>query len=275
MNASILFLPALNDVEQMRLPQELVEAIIDCLSDDRKTLETCSLVGTTLLGRSRHHLFNRISLNEARARQWCSTISPDPDGVSCLVRTLTLQQAHGHRWLGTKFFDTIPGRHFSSFRHIENLSITWLDLSDFEPGSLARHFVHYRSSLRSLRLSYLSADYSILMTFLQLLPNLKELLIHTPDLRDDGPPPRVSRTASPMHGSLNLLSFDSISSPFFSHLAGLDLRFSSISAFHCDSSSALPLNKLLEASSSTLRSLELEYITFCGSFLLPFLTSRL
>ncbi|KAF9645419.1 hypothetical protein BDM02DRAFT_3120256 [Thelephora ganbajun] len=52
----------------MRLPQELVEDIIDCLSYDRKMLETCSLVAATWLVRSRNHLFNRISLNEKRIR---------------------------------------------------------------------------------------------------------------------------------------------------------------------------------------------------------------
>ncbi|KAF9647765.1 hypothetical protein BDM02DRAFT_2506101 [Thelephora ganbajun] len=245
----------------MRLPQELIEDIIDCLSDDRQMLETCSLVAATWLARSRHHLFNRISLNGKRIRQWCTAIRPGPDGVSYLVRALTLQQAQGHRWLGTKFLDTIPD-HFSSFRHVENLSITWLDLSDFKPGSLAHHFAYHGPSLRSLRLSYLSADYSELMTLLQLFPNLEDLLIHTPDLCDDNFPLRVSRTVPLFHGFLNLLSFDSTSSPFISHLASLDLQFSSISAFHCDFSSGFPLTTLLEASSSSLRLLELEYITF-------------
>ena len=258
----------------MQLPQELVEHIIDCLSDDRQTLKTCSLVATTWLARSRHHLFNSISLNGEKARKLRSEIRPGIEAISHLVRTLALHQApRGHRWLGTVFLDTIPD-HFSSFRHVEKLSVSWLDLDDFEPESLGRHFIHYGTSLRSLHLSYLSADYSSLLTFLQLFPYLEDLLIHTPDLCNDSPPERISRTAPTVHGFLNLLSFDSASSQFVSHLAGLDLRFSSISVFNCDFSSGFPLNKLLEASSSTLRSLELEYITFCENPLLPFLASR-
>ena len=245
---------------QMQLPQELVEDVVDCLSNDRPMLETCSLVAKTWLPRSRHHLFNKVSLNNGNVRKWCSAIRPGPDGPSHLVRTLTLQQTQGHRWLGA--LDEISD-HFSSFRRVEDLSITWLDLSDFEPGSLARHFVHYGSSLRSLRLSYLSADFSALTTFLHLFPSLEDLLIHTPDLYDDGPPLRIPRTAPHFRGFLNLLSFDSASSPFVSHLAGLDLQFSSISAFNCDFSSGFPLSRLLETSSSCLRNLELEYITFC------------
>jgi len=246
----------------MQLPQELVEDVVDCLSNDRPVLESCSLVATTWLPRSRHHLFNRVSLNGDTAKKWCSAIPPGPDGPSNLVRALTLQQAQGYRWLETKSLDDISD-HFSSFRRVEDLSITWLDLGDFEPGSLARHFLHYGSSLRSLRLSYLCADFSALTTFLQLFPNLQDILIHTPDLREDGPPLRVSRINPPSCGFLNLLSFDSASSPFLSHLASLDLRFSSISAYDCNFSSGSPLSRLLETSSSSLRSLELEYTTFC------------
>ena len=246
----------------MQLPQELIEGIIDYLSDDCQTLETCSLVATTWLARSRRHLFSRISLNPTTVKKWCSAIRAGPDGIPRLVRTLTLHQAQGHRWLGTEFLDTISD-HFSSFQYIENLTITWLNLGDFDPGSFTRHFGHYGSSVRSLHLSYLSGDYSAFMAFLQLFPYLEDLLIHTPELYDDNPTPRISRTAPPIHGFLNLLSFDFSSSPFVSHLAGLDLRFSSISIFDCNFSSGFPLNNLLGASSSTLRSLEFEYVTFC------------
>ena len=250
---------------QMRLPQELVEDIINCFSDDRQMLTTCSLVAKAWLLRSRRHLFNEITLNRDRATRWRSIIRPGPGGVSCLVCTLTLKQMPGSRWLSTKDLDAISD-HFSSFQRVENLSVMWLCLADFEPGSLARHFVHFGRSLRSLRLSFLSADYSALMTFLPLFPNLRDLLIQTPDLCDDNPPLRVSTAAPTTHAALNLLSFNSVSTPFLSHLAGLDLRFSSISAFDCDFPSGLPLSNLLEVSASSLRHLELEYVTFCKSF---------
>ena len=262
----VLFRPALSVErrQQMQIPQELIDRIIDCLSKDHPTLEACSLVATTWVERSRHHLFNSISLtSEENAKRWCSAIGPGPNGPSALVRELSLRQHLGHRWLSTKFLDTIPDL-LPSFQRAENLSIAWLYLSDFEPGSPGRHFAHHHwPSLRSLHLSYLSADFSALITYLQLFPNLEDLLIHTPDLCDDNPPPRISRTAPLHHGTLTLLSFDSISSPFVSHIAGLDLQFSSISAYHCDFLSGFPLDNLLEASSSSLRKLELEYITFC------------
>ena len=108
----------------------------------------------------------------------------------------------------------------SSFRRVEGLSITWLDLGDFKPGSFARH-VHYGSSPHSLRLSYLCADFSALITFLQLF--------------------------------LNLLSFDSASSPFLSHLADFDLRFSSVSSWDCNFSSGFPLARNLLAIPSQSR----------------------
>ena len=125
--------------------------------------------------------------------------------------------------------------------------------SSFRPPPLG-------SSLPSLRLSYLSADYSALRIFLQQFPNLDYLLIHTPDLREDNSPLHISRPVPAFHGILTLLSFDMASSPFISHLACLSLRFSSISAFDCDFSYGTPLTSLLAVSSS-LRNPELEYVT--------------
>ena len=120
--ASIISRPALNDAKQMRPPQELVDH--------------CSVVAATrLAARCRHDLLNGISLNDERAKKWCSAIRPGTDSVSHFVCTLTPQR---HRWFGTVFWDTILD-HFS--RHVENYS---------SPGSFGRHFVRYEPSLRSL-----------------------------------------------------------------------------------------------------------------------------
>ena len=250
----------------MRLPQELVETVIDCFASDRQMLAVCSLVAKAWLARSRHHLFNEVALNKERAGKWHFAIRPGPGGVSSLVRTLKLRQGFGHKWLGTKFLDALSD-HLSSFRNVENLSVTWFDLSDFEPGSLTHHFAHYGSSLRSLHLSFLTANYSALISFLHLFPNLEDLLIHTPDLCDDNPPLRMPGKASTSHGLLRLLSFDSVSSPFISHLAGSNSRFSSISVYNCEFSYSFLLTNLLEASSSSLHHLELEYVTFSRDLL--------
>ena len=237
-------------------------------------LLTCSLVTKAWLARSRRHLFNKITLNGDRAKKWCSTFRPGQNGVSNLVRTLRLQQTpQGHPWLDTKSLDAISD-HFSSFQYVENLSFTGVDLSSFEPGSLARNFLHHGPSLRSLDLFSASANYSALSTFLQLFPNLKVLYIHDPTLCDDNPPLSISRTAPIFHGSLKLSLFNSVSSPFISHLAGLDLRFSSIFLFRCDFSSGLPLTNLLEGSALSLRHLQLDCVTFCEFFLSPFRRSH-
>lgn len=261
---AVLALPPNHD-GQIPLPPELVENIIDCFSDDPQMLVTCSLVSKEWSIRSRCHLFNLVDLNRETAERWRSIITPGPNGASCLVRTLTLRQSSIFPWLETKPLDAFSD-HFSSFQNVERLFITWLDLSRFEPGSLARHFAHYGPSLRSLHLTYLRADYSTLITFLQLFPNLEELLIHIPRLFDDRPPPLTSRPATNTRGTLNLSSFGLDSSPFVPHLTGFDLRFSSISLYQCDFSSGSSLSDLLEASASSLRHLELKHITFCESF---------
>ena len=117
--------------------------------------------------------------------------------------------------------DTISD-HFS-FQSVKNLSVTWLNLSDFGPGLITRHFAPWvLLALTSLVLS------------LSRLFDADDLLIHTPYPRDDSPPSNISILAPA------LLSFDTATSPLISHLAGLNSRFSSISAFDYDFSCASP-----------------------------------
>jgi hypothetical protein len=54
----------LDDAGQMRLPWELVEDTIECLPDNRPTLETYSLIATTCLARSQRHLFSMAVSND-------------------------------------------------------------------------------------------------------------------------------------------------------------------------------------------------------------------
>ena len=77
----------------------------------------------------------------------------------------------------------------ASFRCVEHLAITCLDLGDSEPGSFTRHFGHCKSSLH---LPYLSGDYSASVAFLQLFSHLEDLLIHTSELYGDDPTPQTA-----------------------------------------------------------------------------------
>ena len=118
----------------------------------------------------------------------CTATCPGPDGtVSCLVRTLTPQASV----VGDHAFRCDPRSLL--FGLVENLSIAWLGLSDFWPGSHARHFVHYESSSCSLRLSNPPADCSILMASPQLFPYLEDCFIHTSYLPSTRLPPGSSR----------------------------------------------------------------------------------
>ena len=106
----------------MRLPQELVEDVVDCLSDDRKMLESCSLVATTWLANL--NITSSTELPEQRKGHKIIFCNPS-----------------WHRAIGGEVFGYLP--------------------------------------------------------------------IHNPDLYDNDPPSRISRTAPLIHGFLNLLFFDS------------------------------------------------------------------
>ncbi|KAJ3843930.1 hypothetical protein EV361DRAFT_916449 [Lentinula raphanica] len=53
----------------LAIPFELVEFIIDFLSDDPKTLASCSLVCSSWILRTRHWLFRSVSIHLSRPRQ--------------------------------------------------------------------------------------------------------------------------------------------------------------------------------------------------------------
>jgi hypothetical protein len=179
----------------------------------------------------------------------------------------------GRSVVGDEVLDTIPG-HFSSFQHVENLTIAWLDLSDF-----SARVVH--SSLRSLWSSLRSLHFVLPLRRLFGIDDLPPTV--PTSRRPSHPHPRLVRRQASFADIKNSPSYSWIpESPLFRlsflpvRLAsgGLDLWFSPISISTAISSSSLPLNNLLEASSSTLLSLELEYITFCGNLFFPFLASR-
>lgn len=66
-----------------KLPQELVDQVVDCLSDERETLKACSLVCRDWLYRCRHHLHRSVTIYH----QNCSI---HPSQIPDVTRLLSL-----------------------------------------------------------------------------------------------------------------------------------------------------------------------------------------
>jgi len=108
----------------MHIPQDVVNLIVDqlsplmdceagdpghpqaaslvSLSTDYETgdpghLQAASLVSTAWVNPSQRHLFSTLELDDSKKiKRWCSTIKPDPCGVSRHVRVLIVGRRHPH-----------------------------------------------------------------------------------------------------------------------------------------------------------------------------------
>lgn len=179
-----------------RLPQELVDSIIDELKNDVASLHACSLVSKPWVHRSRKHLFGSVHLPICLLRKWLERIPAGP--VSPLgphhhVRSLSLQPTavYAPFCVPETFVD-----HLSSFTQVSNLVIThglreeWTDA--FSDSLLVtRYFGGFGQALRSLELTRVYLDMVVLRALLGVFPCLEQLLIFSPMM--------VERVGAPSH----------------------------------------------------------------------------
>lgn len=72
------------------VPMEVVEIVLDHLSDDPKTLATCSLVCSTWIARTRHLLFGTVHLNPWRSHTFVDLISHSSSTIPSHIHQLDI-----------------------------------------------------------------------------------------------------------------------------------------------------------------------------------------
>ncbi|KIJ46934.1 hypothetical protein M422DRAFT_778328 [Sphaerobolus stellatus SS14] len=77
---------------EIPLPQVLVNRIVDFLHSHRRSLKSCHLVNRQLSRAAKRHIFNAISLNQLRSRDFMEIATSDPD-IRTLVRRVTLSDS--------------------------------------------------------------------------------------------------------------------------------------------------------------------------------------
>ncbi|KAJ6551410.1 hypothetical protein B0H19DRAFT_1236587 [Mycena capillaripes] len=87
----------------MQLPQELVDAIIDQLANNHKSLKTCSLVCRAWISRSRHHSFASCSLRPNNIHGFRDLLQSPNSTFVPHVRRIDAVRKHGHE--NDHFFD--------------------------------------------------------------------------------------------------------------------------------------------------------------------------
>ena len=79
-----------------RLPQELLDLIVDILHDDPELLKQCCLVSKSWIPRSRKHLFARVEILRVRDLLWWDKLWPDPaDSPAFHTRTMVVRGSFG------------------------------------------------------------------------------------------------------------------------------------------------------------------------------------
>ena len=168
-----------------RLPQELVDSIIDELKNDVASLRSCSLVSKPWVHRSRKHIFESVHLPTCLLRKWLERIPAGP--VSSLephqhVRSLSLQPTA--RSAPFCVPETLVD-HLSSFTQVSSLVITsslWEEWTDAFSDSLlvAKYFGSFGQALRNLELTRVDLSMVALEALLGVFTHLERLLIFSP-----------------------------------------------------------------------------------------------
>lgn len=174
----------------MNIAQDIIDLIVDQLSQSvhgwerERHLRAASLISTTWVNRSQHHLFSTVELRSSKdIQRWRSRIEPNLYGASRHVRVLVLggngkyaQQPPAVSEIKT----ALP--HFTSFRYLRELEVCHIDLDYdiFVPiiSSFASTLKRFQWTQKATHETWKTVE-----TFADLLPNLAH--IHLSSNRDD------------------------------------------------------------------------------------------
>ncbi|PBK61208.1 hypothetical protein ARMSODRAFT_672124 [Armillaria solidipes] len=122
-----------------RLPQELIDSILDFLIDDSQSLKASSLVCRSFLRRTRVHLFRRLHFDNFRHFHKFRNMCQASPHIPPRVETLALHSGWDDRKMrGTKHFVAVMSL-FSQLRTIKFIHINWSLLSQDVRAALSSH----------------------------------------------------------------------------------------------------------------------------------------
>jgi len=177
----------LNNVHQMsRLPQELIDNIIDCVDPwDTRTLRACSLACTQWSVRSRKRLFTQVKLrSRADLERWCAHIRPGPPGPSPFVEDLFLvdnrlsMSLPEASWIEPSILSDAAS-HLQSFSGLRALRIMGWDTFAVEVSLMLHHLGPLPENVTRLTLERIYIYSSTFTTFVSQFPRLHDLSIST------------------------------------------------------------------------------------------------
>ena len=190
----------------MNIPQELLDEIFKNLPrDDKKSLQSCSLVSKSWLEPSQRLLFAGVTIRFDDFQSWVDNISPTNIGLLRHVRALeyfrqpkTLysssgdliwkREVHDPRFSVYTLRDYLP-----TFSQLQALGLRHMDIEPTIPQHLEL-FVAFQHTLSSLFLEQISITWSTFISLVGHFPHLRRLEIRKASFQvDDQPVPQLSR----------------------------------------------------------------------------------
>lgn len=233
--------------EHPRLPQELVDGIVDHLRCDKETLKTCSLASKVVLNTCRRHLFREILIPSVdKLAQFLSFIE-SPSGIFVHVQVLsirgrpelanlekfpsnrsTLRGVLGDFATATHFSPSSLFFILSQLPALRGLDMWFLHFENDPTDALAGSLTSQKFSLNRLRFIHCNfEDAGVLPDMLKLFSRIDELncidvadqpgpsSVHfrdprTPTTTFGGPPSRISRLCLTFRHYFTLGSFETL-----------------------------------------------------------------
>jgi hypothetical protein len=245
-----------------KLPQELVDEILSYLVDDKRTLIVCSLTCRSWYLATVRHLHYSLTTDDNslasidKKYRWPGPLGKMYElGLLPLVKRFRIRIKCLNVWFTPEWLDKHNLRCFSALKNLQELGIDDLALRNFMPD-LQRYFGHLSPTLRFLALRRPFGSSRQIVYFIGLFPNLQDLKLHYPFLRDEkediADTTLVPLSSPPLEGRLTLILFtrEQIVKDMVTLFGGLRFRRMDLFGVKC-----LPL--LLKRCAKTLDTLRL------------------
>jgi hypothetical protein len=177
-----------------RVPQELVDEVLDHLADDVRTLRSCSLVAKSWNYSSYRHIFNRISFTATDVTKWNKAFPNPEHSPARHVRDLSFRFIH--RDVSIDFADRMP-----YFSNVQKLTLSGRTVVD--PGFLSA-LGQLPPSTRSVDINFSKILNTHIISVMRQLPNLDDLSLMSQEWGGPIPPGSGRLIQGKLSGKLRL-----------------------------------------------------------------------
>lgn len=191
-------IPVASEGGSVRLPQEIVDYIVEHISNDRSTLFACTHLSRTWCIAARPHLHRTFTVSDSAGFKAIKVLQRV--GVIDLVRRVAVTRGIDQSdFLGPKALTGL-----NAFASLQELDLRYLDLGELVPR-LHEGCDALRSAIRTLTLHYPTYNANHIFFFVNLFANLENLAVEGIDsvVTGDSQVPAIE-LSPPLTGQLRL-----------------------------------------------------------------------